>query len=40
MFACSSSAILQFPVFDIFEIGVTERVGKEVSFKHVIPCVF
>ena len=29
---------LQF--FDIFEIGVTERVGKEVDFKHVIPGVF
>ena len=29
---------LQF--FDIFKIGVTERVEKEVDFKHVIPCVF
>ena len=26
--------------FDIFEIGVSERVGKEVGFKHGIPCVF
>ena len=25
---------------DIFEIAVIERVGKEVGFKHVIPCVF
>ena len=29
-----------FQFFDIFEIGVTERVGKEVGFKLVIPCVF
>ena len=31
-------ANLQF--FDIFEIWVTERVGKEVGFKHAILCVF
>ena len=29
-----------FQFFDIFEIGVSERVVKEVGFKHVIPCVF
>ena len=29
---------LQF--FNIFEIGLTEQVGKEVDLKHVIPCVF
>ena len=29
-----------FQFLDIFEIGVTERVGKKVDFKHVIPCGF
>ena len=29
---------LQF--FDISEIAASERVGKEVDFKHLIPCVF
>ena len=28
------------PFFDISEIGATDRVGKEVDFKHVIPCIF
>ena len=36
MFACSSSITFQFAVFDIFEIGVTERVGKKLDFKHVL----
>ena len=40
---CSLAHPLQysnFQFFDIFEIGIAERVGKEVDFKHVQPCVF
>ena len=40
---CSLALPLQhydFQFFDMFEIGVTERVRNEVDFKHVIPCVF
>ena len=40
---CSLALLLQhcdFQFFGIFEIGVTERVGKEMGFKHDIPGVF
>ena len=35
MFPCSSSTKLRFAVIDIFEIVVTERVGRKADFKHV-----